>query len=223
MYLSILYYEFKKAISSMVCKKIIAMGTKKTEKYKTTGFEEARTGHGSMSTTQDVENYPDHRKSKVCWIQEQWLFNMILPYVDEANERAGWNWKWDQCEAAQFTQYEVGGYYNWHMDGQSDEDGAYKEVDKEGKKLSPNWVGKVRKLSVTLTLNDNYEGGDFEILSDPYHDKETDIMSTQIRTPDIKHPGSIVVFPGFLYHRVAPVTKGVRHSVVLWCLGPPFV
>ena len=69
----------------------------------------------------------------------------------------------------------------------------------------------------------NYEGGEFEILSDPYHDDKTDTMTTQIRTPDIKDPGSIVVFPGFLHHRVAPVTKGVRHSVVLWCLGPPFV
>ena len=218
MYLSVLYYEFKKVIPSMVCKQIISMGTKQTEEYKTTGFQEAETGHGSKKAQLG------HRKSKVCWIQEQWLFNMILPYVDEANKRAGWHWKWDHCEAAQFTQYEVGGYYNWHMDGQSDVDGAYKEVDeKTGKPISSNWQGKIRKLSVTVSLNDNYEGGEFEILSDPYHDEKTDMMSHQTRTPDIKHPGSIVVFPGYLHHRVAPVTKGVRHSVVLWCLGPPFV
>jgi len=217
MFLRNLYYEFHRVIPSMVCKQIISMGTKQTENYKTTGFEEAKTGHGSTKTK------PGHRKSKVCWIQEQWLFNMILPYVDEANERAGWYWKWDQCESAQFTQYEVGGYYNWHMDGQSDVDGAYKEVGKDGKEISPNWQGKVRKLSVTLTLNDNYEGGEFEILSDPYHDEKTDTMTQETRTPDIKSPGSLIVFPGFLHHRVAPVTKGVRHSVVLWCLGPPFV
>ena len=211
-----LYWEFHNVIPSMLCKKIINIGTKQTEQHKTTGFEEAKTGQFGK------KNKPGHRKSKVCWIQEQWLFNTILPYVDEANQRAGWHWKWDQCESAQFTQYEVGGYYNWHFDGQSDVDGAYKEVGRKGK-ISPNWVGKVRKLSVTLTLNDDYEGGEFEILSDPYHDIKTDTMTQEIRTPDIKSPGSIVVFPGFLHHRVAPVTKGVRHSVVLWCLGPPFV
>ena len=100
------------------------------------------------------------------------------------------------------------GFYYWHYDGQSDADGMYRKKENKNK-ISPNWVGKVRKLSVTLTLNDDYEGGEFEILSDPYHDKETDTMTQEIRTPDIKSPGSLVVFPGFLYHRVAPVTKGI--------------
>jgi len=219
MILKHLYYEFHNVIPTMLCKQIISIGTKKTAEYKTTGFETASTGGGSGKKKKGI---PGHRKSKVCWIQEQWLFNAILPYVDEANKAAGWNWVWDQCESAQFTQYEVGGYYNWHYDGQSDADGMYRKKENK-KKISPNWVGKVRKLSVTLTLNDDYEGGEFEILSDPYHDKETDTMTQEIRTPDIKSPGSLVVFPGFLYHRVAPVTKGIRHSIVLWCLGPPFV
>ena len=219
MILKNLYWEFHNVIPSMLCKKIIDIGTKQTEQYKTTGFEKAKTGGGAGHSKKGI---PGHRKSKVCWIQEQWLFNTLLPYVDEANKRSGWNWAWDQCESAQFTQYEVGGYYKWHYDGQSDVNGMYPKKQ-NGKDIPPNWQGKVRKLSVTLTLNDEYEGGEFEILSDPYHDMKTDVMTQEIRTPDIKSPGSLVVFPGFLYHRVAPVTKGVRHSIVLWCLGPPFV
>ena len=29
--------------------------------------------------------------------------------------------------------------------------------------------------------------------------------------------------PGVLEHRVTPVTKGIRYSLVTWFLGPPYV
>jgi PKHD-type hydroxylase len=34
--------------------------------------------------------------------------------------------------------------------------------------------------------------------------------------------GSIIVFPSFVWHRVKPVTKGTRYSLVMWNLGYPF-
>jgi len=145
-----------------------------------------------------------------------------LPYVDEANKQTGWNFIWDQCEPAQFTQYRKGGFYRWHMDGRSDTGGRYREKDMRGKPIPATWQGKVRKLSVTLSLNANYTGGDFQIMTDSYYDEETDGMVRDIKTPDIKKPGSLIVFPAFLHHRVKEVVKGTRHSVVLWCLGPPF-
>ena len=40
---------------------------------------------------------------------------------------------------------------------------------------------------------------------------------------EIAEKGSIVVFPSFVYHRVKPVTKGVRYSLVVWNLGNPFI
>ena len=220
MFIKNLYYQFNNALPTMVCNQLITIGTEQTEQYKTTGFIEGTTGGGSGKKRREV---PGHRKSQVCFIQEQWLFNLILPYIDEANKRAGWLYQWDQCEAVQFTQYGVGDYYKWHMDGQSDRDGAYRKKDPAGKKTPKNWIGKVRKLSATIILNENYEGGVFEILSDPYHDKETDIMTQEIRTPDIKSPGTILVFPSYLHHRITKITKGVRHSLVVWCLGQPFV
>jgi len=33
---------------------------------------------------------------------------------------------------------------------------------------------------------------------------------------------SIVVFPSDVWHRVCPVKKGTRHSLVMWSLGWPF-
>ena len=193
MYLEYLYYEFKEAIPSMMCKKIISAGSKKIKgKYKSTEIKEAETGHGGKAQK------GGHRKSEVAWIQEQWLFNLLLPYVDEANKQAGWNFIWDQCEPAQFTQYRKGGFYRWHMDGRSDTGGRYREKDMRGAPIPATWQGKVRKLSVTLSLNANYTGGDFEIMTDSYYDEKTDGMVRDIKTPDIKKPGSLIVFPAFL-------------------------
>ena len=39
---------------------------------------------------------------------------------------------------------------------------------------------------------------------------------------EIKQKGSVVVFPSHLWHRVKPVTKGTRYSLVMWNLGYPF-
>jgi len=39
---------------------------------------------------------------------------------------------------------------------------------------------------------------------------------------EILSKGSIIVFPSFLWHRVKPVTKGTRYSLVVWNLGYPF-
>ena len=34
--------------------------------------------------------------------------------------------------------------------------------------------------------------------------------------------GSLVVFPSYYRHRVTPVTKGTRYSLVVWNLGQPY-
>ena len=75
--------------------------------------------------------------------------------------------------------------------------------------------GHVRKLSMTVLLNDNYEGGEFQFVT--YNKEECDI-----NTPEFNKTGSIVVFPSDVEHRVTPVTKGIRYSLVVWFLGSPF-
>ena len=39
---------------------------------------------------------------------------------------------------------------------------------------------------------------------------------------EIAPRGPIVVFPSHVWHRVKPVTKGTRYSLVIWNLGYPF-
>jgi len=58
-------------------------------------------------------------------------------------------------------------------------------------------------------------GGEFQFAT---YSKEKCI----IQTPEINKMGSIVVFPSDMEHRVTLVTKGIRYSLVVWFLGPPF-
>ena len=81
--------------------------------------------------------------------------------------------------------------------------------------------GKVRKLSVTLTLSDpkEYKGGDLEF---DFRNLEPDKPTKTNRCKGILPKGSLIVFPGFVWHRVRPVKKGTRYSLVVWNLGWPF-
>ena len=78
---------------------------------------------------------------------------------------------------------------------------------------------KVRKLSLSLLLShpDEYEGGDFEF-------DFSNVEAGTIRHPlkELSSKGSMVVFPSHTFHRVNPVTKGTRYSLVIWCVGDPF-
>ena len=49
--------------------------------------------------------------------------------------------------------------------------------------------------------------------------EDTSIIQT---SKEARVKGSVIVFPSFVWHRVAPVTKGTRYSLVIWNLGFPF-
>ena len=149
------------------------------------------------------------RISNVAWTNDQWIYNTIWPYMKEANENSGWKYDIRGAESMQITRYKKGGFYCFHKDGPSDHLSAYDEPDNEFKH------GYVRKLSMTVLLNDNYEGGEFQFAT---YEQE----KCKISTPEFNKIGSIVVFPSDMEHRVAPVTKGIRYSLVAWFVGPPF-
>ena len=97
-------------------------------------------------------------------------------------------------EQAQYTEYPEGGFYDWHMD-----------CDVNMQHEPP-----VRKLSMTLLLNDpsEFEGGDLELMAPGKFKK--------------MEQGHATVFASFLNHRVNPVRRGVRQSLVVWFGGTPF-
>ena len=150
------------------------------------------------------------RDSNIVWMNDTWIYREIHPYVHQANRNARWNFTWDWSESGQFTKYKKGQYYDWHCDS----------WDKPYAIEGPTH-GKIRKLSVTVSLSDpkQYKGGELEF---DFRQNDPDKERKPVVCKDILPKGSIVVFPSFVWHRVTPVTKGVRYSLVLWNLGFPF-
>ena len=97
-------------------------------------------------------------------------------------------------ELAQYTEYPEGGFYDWHVDN-------YDNCQHEP---------PVRKISMTFLLSpeNEFEGGDLELV------KEGQAIKLK--------QGQAAFFASFIRHRVAPVTKGVRRSLVMWFGGTPF-
>ena len=67
-------------------------------------------------------------------------------------------------------------------------------------------------MTVNLSHKKNYEGGDLLIK----------VNEEIITCKEAGSRGSIVVFPSFYQHKISPITKGVRNSLVMWTLGKPF-
>jgi len=136
------------------------------------------------------------RKSKIKWLypndDSQWLYDKIINMVVEANKTM-WNFNlYSVIDSIQYTVYsEGGGHYDWHMD------------------IGPGSISH-RKVSVTIQLSDpsEYEGGDLELWYGG---------GGVIQIP--KNKGLTVIFPSFSMHRVTPITKGTRKSLVLWLGG----
>ena len=72
---------------------------------------------------------------------------------------------------------------------------------------------------VQLTDPKEYEGGELEF---DFRQNDPDKKRKPKIAKEIAPKGSIIVFPSFVWHRVKPVTKGLRYSLVNWNLGWPF-
>ncbi len=96
-------------------------------------------------------------------------------------------------EMAQYTEYPEGGFYDWHIDSDT------------------NFVHEptVRKISMTLLLSpeNEFEGGDLELIKEGQ--------------PAKLKQGQAIFFASFIRHRVTPVIRGNRKSLVMWFGGTP--
>jgi PKHD-type hydroxylase len=63
---------------------------------------------------------------------------------------------------------------------------------------------------VQLSAPEDYDGGQLEL-------RDGDEIVSGPRDA-----GTIVAFPSWVIHRVTPVTRGLRRSLVVWVGGPPF-
>ena len=136
------------------------------------------------------------RDSTISWIpfnKMQPMYDDLIHLVQKINRNHFGFSKVQITEPAQVSEYSKGQFYHWHTDSSID---MVKEPP-------------VRKLSMSLLLNDpsEFEGGNLEIAG-----KNLSPMKQ----------GHAAIFASFLQHRVIPVTKGVRKSLVVWFSGEPF-
>tara|TARA_B100000035_G_C20927386_1_gene521357 strand:+ start:201 stop:770 length:570 start_codon:yes stop_codon:yes gene_type:complete len=156
-----------------------------------------------VDTAQSSEKDPiNERHSDVSWIdpteKSNKLFEFIYEMVHAANEQAKWHFEHSVIEPLQFTQYDGNKEqrYDWHVDSL----------------VAPELEETIRKISFTILLNDDFEGGEFEIeAGSPTNDKRVHNLTLK--------KGDAILFPSYTWHRVKPVTKGMRHSLVGWVRG----
>jgi PKHD-type hydroxylase len=157
-------------------------------------FVDGQLGH--HETGRKDESY---RRSQIKWLQRDhfpFLVDVAFQFAVAANKNA-FGVNITDLPQLQYTVYDGKnqGYYDWHAD--------------------TFWTMQEpfdRKLSIIIQLTDgkDYEGGDLELEGGiPPFDKD-----------EIRKKGSVIVFPSVLHHRVTPVTKGIRKSLVGWIEGP---
>lgn len=147
-------------------------------------LEEARIG-GESSTSNNI------RSTKISWIMDKTILLTLKDKMLEINKSKNWNYDVTDMFPFQYSVYHENDHYDWHVDTGS----AYLKQ-------------KERKISFSLILNDNYEGGELEFKN-----------SDENISLDL-NKGDMVTFPSFLEHRVKPVLNGTRISLVGWMLGP---
>ena len=204
-----MYYFFPQIIPKKDCKSII---NRYLKKYKGK-MKEAST----LNTVNWVKQKPIHnesyRKTDVVFLeQEDEMYPMVNHYINEANNLF-FKYNIKYIEPVQFARYKCGGHYHWHQD------------------FSPTLNGESRKLSLTMNLSDpdTYEGGRLEFFSGKDDGGYGTVtingvtMSKEQVRESVGKQGSVIVFDSRDYHRVTPVTKGTRYSIVCWTVGPDLI
>jgi PKHD-type hydroxylase len=155
--------------------------------------QKAQVGMGKPGGGLDTKK----RTTTISWIpfnEMKEMYSDINKFIQKANLNHFGFGDIQITEQAQFTEYPEGGFYDWHMDCD----------------IAMAHEPPVRKISMTLLLSpeNQFEGGDLELM-------------TPGKKAKLKQ-GHAVIFASFINHRVAPVTRGVRQSLVMWFGGTPF-
>ena len=148
----------------------------------------------------------DVRKSKVKFYnrtnEAAWIFDRFNMIASTMNDKF-YGFDLYGYDNFQYTVYESGDRYDWHMDTVM------------GNELNGMEASSTRKFSLVMLLNEpkkDFTGGEFELnLS-----SENDAKNVELKR------GMIVAFPSFMIHRVKPVLSGIRKSIVIWIQGPKF-
>lgn len=153
---------------------------------------------GAIFSDGNIKSHMDIRDCGIVFLapdELEWFYQKLSYYTLEINNKFFKFDLWGFMENLQFTQYVApSGKYDSHID--------------------KAFGAQIRKLSIVVQMSnpDDYEGGDLEILT-----------SGEEKPKKTKREiGTLIAFPSYTLHRVTPVTKGVRNSLVGWITGAPF-
>ena len=159
--------------------------------------------NATIGTTEKITKLDEkYRKSIISWIpfaKAVPTYQVIRQWMEVTNNNYFGFDTVQLSEQGQYAEYHKGGFYNWHMDSN----------------VEMASMPTVRKISMTLLLNDpkDFEGGDLEIFCGETLDSEKNKYKLK--------QGHAIFFASFLLHRVMPVIKGNRKSLVMWFGGSP--
>lgn len=152
--------------------------------------------HAQAATISGSVQDNEIRRSSVVWLRRgegyQWVHDRLGTIVQQLNQST-FHFDISGFDGGiQLARYDQSdeGFYTWHMDAGE---------KNNGRKIS---------ISVQISGSEDYEGGNLELFykSRPY-------IADRTR-------GAVVAFPSWVMHRVTPVTRGTRYSLVGWVAGP---
>ena len=125
----------------------------------------------------------------------EWIYDIIHSAAHAANEKYFHLALSDIIKDPEYVEYPAGdGQFDWHNDyGQ--------ERPLSRRKMT---------VSIQLSASSDYEGGDLQLF---------DAAGSTLP----RERGTVSVFPSFYYHRITPVTVGLRRALVGWVAGHALV
>ena len=152
---------------------------------------------GQVGSGPDGKVNKKTRDSDIMWLMPDqnsgWLFEKFAMFVSQVNTDH-FMYDIDGFDSFQYTRYKKKEHYDWHYD------------------MDMSSSDFMRKISATVMLTEpkEYEGGEFEVVS-----------NGRVDAPELIKPnrGDIIFFASWMPHRVRPVTSGVRKSLVCWVMG----
>lgn len=160
-------------------------------------WDNQKTIKATLSGDSDQKYDDELRKSSVMFLENtkenDWIYNRMAGLAVNCNNERYWFDLLGFHQELQLTKYSEGDFFDWHLDFGAGEISA-------------------RKLSITIQLSDpdEYEGGDLQFM-----------MNQKVENAP-REKGTVIIFPSFIMHRVTPITKGTRQSIVGWVSGPPY-
>ena len=165
-----------------ICKKIINEHLNK-DNVQITGRVQHKKGYVINKQIRDVDTWVIHE-------DQEWIDKIIINTTHTALQSLHYA-VIGLLERPQLLRYRAPSKgYSWHTDICENE-------------------SSIRKISISITLNDDYQGGSMAFFSDKLYK----VKLTR---------GQSIAFPSFLSHKVMPLQYGERWALVAWISGNAF-